>query len=131
VSDAPPTAIAHLRLPADPRYLAVARLAMAGVASRLEIGDHGLEDLKFVLSEAIANAIRHGYAGGPGEVEVDFAVGPHEVEVTVRDGGCGFDAEHAASGIGLTTMRALVSRLEIDSTPGGGTRLTFARALPA
>ena len=125
------TAVAHLELPADPRYLAVARLALTGVAAQVEMAEHVLEDCKFVISEAVANAIRHGYAGEPGTVEVDFAVAPEELEITVRDAGRGFDAASAVSGIGLVTMRALCSRFELESAPGEGTRVTFAHALPA
>jgi stage II sporulation protein AB (anti-sigma F factor) len=131
VTDAPPAAIAHLELPADARYLAVARLALAGVAAELALGEQLLEDLKFALSEAVANAIRHGYPDGAGTVEVRFALRPGQLEICVDDRGAGFDPEQAVSGIGLATMRALVSRLAVESKPGGGTRVTFACPLPA
>jgi anti-sigma regulatory factor (Ser/Thr protein kinase) len=138
VQDAPLSEIAHLAIPADASYLSICRLALAGVASDLPIGEDALEDLKFALSEACGNAIRHGYPDGPGIVEVAFRVSEGELEIAVSDQGRGFaphlrgDRDEAGLGIGLSMIRTLSSRWRVESGPDGeGTVVTFARSLPA
>jgi stage II sporulation protein AB (anti-sigma F factor) len=136
VQRAPLSEIAHLAIPADAGYLSICRMALVGVARELPVDDEALEDLKFSLSEAAGNAIKHGYAGEEGVVEVAFRGSASEVEISVSDSGRGFlphlreDADEATLGIGLSMIRSLSSRWRVESGPDGrGTVVTFARAL--
>jgi serine/threonine-protein kinase RsbW len=136
VQVAPLTEIAHLTIPADASYLSVCRLALAGVAAGLRVSDDALDDLKFALSEACGNAIKHGYADSKGTVDVIFRGSPAEIEITVADRGRGFrphlrvEEEDPSLGIGLSLIRSLSSRWRVESGPDGqGTVVTFARAL--
>lgn len=84
-------------------------------------GDADVELLR-VLQEALVNARRHSDAQ---RVEVVLAVDHREVRVEIADDGVGFDPASVHEGVGLSGMRerasALGGRLEIGSTPGGGT----------
>jgi signal transduction histidine kinase len=78
------------------------------------------------VSEAMANAGRHG---GAGRVTV-YAEPADDGGVTcsVKDDGTGFDPATAVEGMGLTrSVRARVvevgGRVEVDSTPGWGTEV--------
>lgn len=79
-----------------------------------------------MIQEAVGNALRHGKAS---HVVVTFQCKGEEVQVQVRDDGCGFVPEEvAAGGLGLVSMQerveSLGGRFSITSTPGKGTRVT-------
>jgi PAS domain S-box-containing protein len=75
-----------------------------------------------VLQEATHNAARHS---GAQRVEVQLAGDSHEIHLTVRDSGRGFDLKAVNRGLGLTSMRERVrlvgGTIAIDSEPLTGT----------
>lgn len=82
-----------------------------------------------ITQEALTNARKHAQ---PQRVRVGLQYGAHEVRLLVEDDGKGFDASATRTpgpegGYGLFGMeeRALLvnAQLEIDSTPGWGTRI--------
>jgi len=78
------------------------------------------------LQEALTNVIRHAQAS---QVSVALRCGARTVTLSVEDDGRGFDKQALVSGgIGLLGMRERLElvggRLEIESQPGQGTRLT-------
>lgn len=93
------------------------------------------EEVRRVVHEAVANAVRHGRAR---HVDVGYRVVGHELEITVADDGCGFDQQRSrADGtthLGLSTMRlraaALGGIVEISSRPGRGTRIVLRYPVP-
>jgi signal transduction histidine kinase len=81
-----------------------------------------------LTQEALSNAFRHG--GGIGQ-SVEGGLCNGRLTVTISDTGRGFPVEEQmlrSNGLGLKGMRdrvaALGGVLEIESKPGGGTRLT-------
>lgn len=80
-----------------------------------------------ILQEALNNIDRHAKAE---HVEVRWTVDGGNYELAVSDDGCGFDPAHAVreQSYGLVGMReraeVIGATLEIDSHPGGGTRLS-------
>jgi signal transduction histidine kinase/ligand-binding sensor domain-containing protein len=83
--------------------------------------------LFLVFKECIANALRHS---GCAHAEIELRAGPRRLVLAVSDDGRGFDPSSAAEGNGLESMRrraaALGGTLEVDSAPGGGTRVTLS-----
>ncbi len=79
-------------------------------------------ELILLLREGLHNCARHSEAS---TVRILISWRAKELEVTVRDNGCGFDAEDAAKGGGLANMReranALGGCLEVVSAAGEGT----------
>jgi signal transduction histidine kinase len=79
-----------------------------------------------IISEALANAAKH--SGSP-EVGLRLRAGAGELRIEVEDRGAGFgpDEPDADPHFGIRLMRARVTELggtlEIESTPGSGTRL--------
>jgi signal transduction histidine kinase len=77
-----------------------------------------------VLQEGLQNALKHS---GSRHFEVSLRGANDRIELTVRDGGVGFDPEEAItrSGLGLTSMKERLKlvhgELFIDSQPGRGT----------
>lgn len=129
-----------LVMPARPEYLVLARLALTGVARLVETDEEALADVRLAVTEAGANACRHAYADGAGDVTITFALSADgRLEVVVEDDGIGFDGEGVAdwqpselgeSGMGLAIIRAVADDVTIGFLArGSGTRLRFTRSL--
>ena len=107
-----------------------------------------LSDLKCATSEAVTNAVVHGYRRDgdekeEGEVYLSLAILPDRVvRVTVKDKGCGIedvarartplfttDPAGERSGMGFSVMEAFSDRLTVKSRPGKGTKVTFYKKM--
>jgi serine/threonine-protein kinase RsbW len=127
----------ELRLPPHPENLALARLALTGVAGVAGLSEPALADLKLAVTEACTNAILHGYSNGePGELVVRYRLATGRLEVEVEDDGVGFDPDDPGAqeqpgegqGMGLLIIRSTTDRLEIESD-SSGSRISFAKLL--
>ena len=129
-----------LVLPAQPEYLLLARLALTGVARLAEADEEALADARLAVTEAAANACRHAYTDGVGNVTITLVLSADgRLEVVVEDDGLGFDREGVAErqpdelgedGMGLAIIRAVSDDVEIGPrASGSGTRLRFTRSL--
>jgi serine/threonine-protein kinase RsbW len=129
-----------LVIPARPEYLLLARLALTGVARLAQADEEALADLRLAVTEAAANACRHAYEDGEGDVTIQLTLSDdHQLEVVVEDDGPGFETEAVAEwraeelgedGMGLAIIRAIADDVEIGPREGGsGTRLRFTRSL--
>jgi PAS domain S-box-containing protein len=83
----------------------------------------------YVVSEAVANVVKHGHASS---IRVDLEAENGTFRVQVSDDGVG--GADAAAGSGLRGLAdrvsALDGRLELESPPGAGTRVTAELPLP-
>jgi len=101
---------------------AVARIAVYEGADREVISDVAL-----CVDEALANVLRHAYAGRVGPIEVRVMREPDELEVVVRDMGEGVDPGRAGRlGIGLRLISQLSGHASIASAQGGGAELRMS-----
>jgi signal transduction histidine kinase len=78
-----------------------------------------------IAQEALHNIVKHARASN---VEIKMVCTPEQVTLEISDDGLGFDARGDFPGhLGLRSMRERASRLggtlEIESTPGRGTRI--------
>lgn len=137
--------VVHLRIPASPEFIVVARLAVSGVASRMNFTVEEIEDIKIALSEACTNAIQHGYISqkeGASMVDIAFLVHADRIEITVKDTGIGFDPLNVTSkktqelseeqfglGLGLAFINNLMDESDIQSKPGDGTMVKMVKYL--
>jgi signal transduction histidine kinase len=82
------------------------------------------------VQEALTNIAKHANTG---RAHTRITEGDGKVSVEIVDEGAGFDPTEVTRGFGLLGMRERVElvggRLEIDSQPGAGTRVTAT--LPA
>jgi signal transduction histidine kinase len=112
--------------------------ARHGLQVRLSLGSEPdlpaptKEALYRVAQEALHNAAKHARAR---TLDLVLEVGPGDVELRVADDGRGFDPHRDFPGhLGLCSMReraaAVGGRLEIDSAPGAGTRLSMRVPAP-
>jgi serine/threonine-protein kinase RsbW len=129
----------RLRIPARPEYIALARLALSGVAELSTLSEEDVADLKLALTEAVSNSVRHAYSGGEGSVSVAYELTGSALQIEVTDDGAGFDPATAAQrdgdeisegGLGIAIIRTIADELEIVSRPGErGSRLRFVKRL--
>lgn len=119
-----------------------ARSAAACFAAQLDPTLDELGDIKTAVSEAVTNAIVHGYPDRLGKVLLRLRVLPEQVlEVTVRDWGVGIpDVAQARvpmfttggserSGMGFTIMESFTDTMRVRSIPGKGTTVTMRKRI--
>ena len=120
-----------------------ARVAVASFVSQLDPTMDELTDIKTVVSEAVTNAIIHGYDSRPdGIVTITASIEDDKVYITVEDDGEGIDdierakqplfttrPELERSGMGLTIIENFMDEMEIESAKGEGTRVKMMKRI--
>ena len=131
----------ELRIPAGSEWVRVARLTVAGVASRLPFPIDAVEDIKLAVTEAINNAIQHVPAHGETPViSVVVETSDDGLWVSVADQGR-VDAELEArvmpwgdelpeGGLGLMLIRSLMDQVDHQSGPHQDTVVRMFKAVP-
>ena len=108
-----------------------ARVAVAAFCARMNPTLDELEDIKTAVSEAVTNAIIHGYEEKEGTVVMQCCLSGSTVHITVKDSGKGIaDIERAKepffttrpelerSGMGFSFMEAFMDEVEVRSKVG-------------
>lgn len=123
---------------------ALARTIAAAFVSNLDPTVEELTEIKTAVSEAISNAIIHGYPKGErGLVLMElFYTTDDRLIIVVEDKGIGIaDIEKAMeplfttakeeerSGMGFTVMESFMDKVQVESKPGEGTRVTLIKVL--
>lgn len=111
-----------------------ARVAVAVFMSRLDPTMEEMDDVKTAVSEAVTNAVIHGYQGGDGIIYIQVVIEGQMLSVEIRDMGVGMaDVEKAMepmyttdttgerSGMGFSFMEAFMDQVQVRSAPGRGT----------
>lgn len=119
-----------------------ARQTVAAFLAQLDPTMEELNDIKTVVSEAVTNAIVHGYRDRLGYITVSVRLFEgRTVEIKVRDQGCGIadvaqarqpmftTGDDTRSGMGFTIMESFTDRLRVRSAPGKGTLVTLTKTL--
>lgn len=119
-----PEAVEHRLEAVERRAGLQARLIVHGTPKLSPVLE---QELYYLAQEALNNALKHA---GAISVLVQLAETPDGLSLEVRDNGRGFEpSQLSRGGFGLQSMRERAERLggdlEIHSTPGGGTRVTF------
>ena len=120
----------------------LARMAVASFILSLNPTVEELADVKTAVSEAVTNAILHGYEEGRGTVYLRCRLTGDLLEVEIEDKGRGIeDIDRAMepmyttkpdkdrSGMGFSFMEAFMDELEVSSIPGIGTTVTMKKKL--
>ncbi|MBQ7867986.1 MAG: anti-sigma F factor [Clostridia bacterium] len=132
----------ELTFSACARNEAFARVAIAAFAVQLNPTLPEMADIKTAVSEAVTNAIVHGYKSDESRM-VSLKAGYDDrrvLEVTVEDAGCGIrDIETAMqpffstgdgserSGMGFCVMQTFMDAVEVESTVGEGTTVLMRK----
>ena len=134
----------HMRLEFDSisENEGFARVAVAAFLTQLDPTLEEISDVKTAVSEAVTNAIIHGYEQKKGTVYLECAIKENELEIWVQDLGKGIQniqqameplyttkPELERSGMGFAFMEAFMDELEVESRPGDGTTIHMRKKI--
>ena len=120
---------------------AFARVAVAAFISQLDPTIDELSDVKTAVSEAVTNAIIHGYENEKDKmIKIETEIIGNEVIIAISDKGKGIDDIKQAmeplytsrpdlerSGMGFTVMETFMDELHVESEKGIGTRVVIKK----
>lgn len=121
---------------------AFARITVAAFAAQLDPTIEELADIKTAVSEAVTNAIIHGYEEKKGIVKIRGQIIDDELIIEISDNGQGIENIELAkqplyttkpnlerSGMGFTIMESFMDKMEIESIVGMGTKVTMKKKI--
>lgn len=119
-----------------------ARVVIAAFVTRLNPTLEELGDIKVAVSEAVTNAIIHGYEGTRGKIRIMAQLEGQTITIKITDFGKGIaDVEKALepmfttkpeeerSGMGFSFMEAFTDKLQVVSGLGDGTTVTMVKTM--
>lgn len=119
-----------------------ARVAVAAFMTQLNPTLEEVADVKTALSEAVTNAIVHGYENEIRKVYVECRVEDQMLTLKVTDYGKGIEDVKKAmeplfttkpdterSGMGFAFMEAFMDEVEVESEPGKGTKVSMKKRI--
>jgi len=131
-----------LKMANIPENVSLARIIVTGFIAPLDPTVSETSDIKTAVSEAVTNAIIHGYENSDGEVELRIASKERKIIIEVCDHGVGIEDVQAVkqpmfttkpemerSGLGFTVMESFMDSVEIKSEPGAGTTVVLEKQL--
>ena len=131
-----------LSFPSRSANEAFARTALSAFTAALDPTIEELADIKTAVSEAVTNAIVHGYDNGPGKVRMRLKGIQNQVIIEVHDDGLGMEnvakameplyttkPEQERSGMGFSFMEAFMDDLRVASAPGKGTTVLMRKKI--
>ncbi len=101
-----------------------------------------INDIKTAVSEAVTNAIVHGYKEKQGLIYIDAALySDNTLKIKIRDKGCGIEDVKKAmeplfttagddrSGLGFSVMESFTDKVKVKSAPDKGTTVTLTKKI--
>ncbi|MCD8355079.1 MAG: anti-sigma F factor [Clostridia bacterium] len=131
-----------IKFPSRSNNESFARQAIAAFAAQLDPTIDEINDIKTAVSEAVTNCIVHAYRDQMGYITLNAKLFENgEIQITVRDKGCGIaDVQQARqpmfttgdagrSGMGFTIMESFMDKLKVRSREGVGTQVTMTKQI--
>lgn len=133
----------YVKLKSVPENEALARTLAGAFAAELNPTIDVLSDIKTAVSEAVTNAIVHGYAGKKDAyVEMDLKIEDRTLSVIIKDTGRGIEnlpeslemfyttgGEDERSGMGFTIMKTFMDSFHVESEVGEGTVVKMTKSV--
>lgn len=122
--------------------VALSRVLTSSVVTHWDITISQLEDLKVAVSEAVSNAIIHGYENQKdGMVSMRFLCYETYLLIEIKDEGIGieniqqameanFSSDKQRMGLGFSFMKMFTDELEVTSEVGKGTTVLLGKKMP-
>jgi len=117
----------------------ITRLLIASVGAQLDLPLNDIEELKVAVSEAVSNAIIHGYKNNPNHiVYLNLDITGDTLKIVVKDEGCGisnveqamqpaFSTDPERMGLGFVFMQSFMDELQVESALEEGTTVTMMK----
>jgi anti-sigma regulatory factor (Ser/Thr protein kinase) len=116
VADSSTDTVSSLRLPFAPSSVSVARQRLRAFMAERGADQECIEDARVVISELVANSVRHAQPLADGSITVSWTIEPEGIVVAVTDGGSGTRPRNvhapssALAGRGMAIVEILSSR---------------------
>ena len=121
---------------------AFARISVAAFVAQLDPTLEEIADIKTAVSEAVTNAIIHGYEQQIGIVKLVCKIRENEIFIEVSDTGKGIENVEMAKqplyttkasleryGMGFTIMESFMDEVDVESVLGLGTKVTMRKKI--
>jgi stage II sporulation protein AB (anti-sigma F factor) len=131
-----------LEMDACSENVAMARVVASAFVAPLDPSVDELTDIKTAVSEAVTNAIIHGYGDNGGTVFLNFSEEDRVILIEISDNGIGIEdidsareplfttkPEMERSGLGFTVMESFMDTVEVISRSGEGTTVKLTKTL--
>lgn len=138
--------LVELSIPSMSEFVGIIRLAVSGIATRMNFTIEEIEDIKIAVSEACTNSVQYAYNQQDGRIDVVCQLYSDRLEIIVKDTGKGFDIEKAllnpgkkdvpedpdklGLGLGLTFIKSLMDETSFSSEEGKGTTIKMVKLAP-
>ncbi|MBQ0084272.1 MAG: anti-sigma F factor [Clostridiales bacterium] len=132
----------NMNFPSKSANEAFARSAIAAFCLQLDPTIDEITDIKTAVSEAVTNAIVHGYSESIGTVYISAQIrSDNSIAVKIRDKGCGIENVEKAmeplyttvggerAGLGFAVMENFTDSLSVRSKVGSGTTVTMVKKI--
>lgn len=118
-----------------------ARSVVASFVLNLDPTINEIADIKTAVSEAVTNAIVHGYRMESGIIYINAKItDTNKVIIKIRDKGCGIEdvekameplfttaPEEERAGLGFAVMQSFMDSIKVTSKPEKGTTVTMEK----
>ncbi len=121
---------------ANSKNEAFARVSVASFVMQLNPTLEEIEDIKMAVSEAVTNAIIHGYENMEGQVFINCKIKDRTLYIEIEDKGKGIENLEEAmqplytskpdmerSGMGFTVMEAFMDNIKVETSLSNGTKI--------
>ncbi len=134
----------RVRFPALSRNEGLSRSAAAAFALQCDPTVEEIAAVKTAVSEAVTNAIVHGYRDSSGDVEMTMRLfSDGTLYIQIRDKGCGIadvakameptfttaPEDEERSGLGFTVMESFMDKVRVRSSEGRGTSVVMEKKI--
>lgn len=132
-----------MRFPALSQNEMLSRMAVTSFASQLNPCVEDVSDIKTAVSEAVTNAIVHGYKEKMGFIELEGRIYKGDIlYISIKDKGCGIEdvqkareplfttgADEERAGLGFSIMESFMDKLWVKSQIGRGTTVVMTKKI--
>ena len=128
----------YLKIASKPENVPLARILVSTFASQLPFTLSEIEEIRVATSEAVSNAVIHGYEYKEGIIEIEANLNEGKLNLTIQDFGKGipdielarqatYSTDPERMGLGLTFMESFMDELVIKSEVGKGTLVLMSK----
>ncbi|MDF2634470.1 MAG: anti-sigma regulatory factor, serine/threonine protein kinase [Pelosinus sp.] len=116
----------------------IARVSAAAFAAQVDFTLNEIEEIKVAVSEAVSNAVIHGYEYQDGEIEITMTLYEDQLEYIIVDHGKGiadialarqpsYSSDPERMGLGFAFMESFMDELYIESEINKGTLVRMVK----
>ncbi|MFA5879061.1 MAG: anti-sigma B factor RsbW [Candidatus Margulisiibacteriota bacterium] len=131
----------NLTLPCLSEFVAIIRLMVSGIATRMNFTIEEIEDIKIAVSEACTNSVQYAYKDKKdGKLNVVCHIIDNKLDIIIKDSGKGFNLQQVEQnkkdnvnpnkfglGLGFTFMKSLMDEVSVETDPEKGTTIHLVK----